>query len=228
MLPSTLINTDSLKHQPLWESWLHWPYLKDWVHMKRSWPHWCKVLLHSTPYNFTPDATIASVNVLGEFYIYVENDGIWKMDIYLSSRKPLISIAPQNDTSPSPWEKCISPVLRFAPSTNTGRYTFEPLLRFFISQFPPFSLPGIVLAASLAILSHSGVPFWICNRYYQLLDLADFLQLQGGLVPMPVLANACYQNCCPQFALAILALITLKLRWLNYQHQSLGFGYSIS
>uniref|UniRef100_A0A0A9CJ71 Uncharacterized protein n=1 Tax=Arundo donax TaxID=35708 RepID=A0A0A9CJ71_ARUDO len=40
---------------------------------------------------------------------------------HLSSRNPLISIAPQNETSPSPWEKCISPVLRFAPSTNTGR-----------------------------------------------------------------------------------------------------------
>ncbi|KAM0937427.1 hypothetical protein DsansV1_C25g0188351 [Dioscorea sansibarensis] len=49
----------------------------------------------------------------------------------------------------------MSPVLRFAPSTNTGRYTFEPLLRFLISQFPPFSLPGIVLAASFAIFSHS-------------------------------------------------------------------------
>jgi lipopolysaccharide export LptBFGC system permease protein LptF len=48
----------------------------------------------------------------------------------------------------------MSPVLRFAPSTKTGRYTFEPLLKFFMSQFPPFSLPGIVLAASLAIFSH--------------------------------------------------------------------------
>lgn len=52
----------------------------------------------------------------------------------------------------------MSPVLRLAPSTNTGRYTLEPLLRFLISQFPPFSLPGIVLAASFAILSHSGLP----------------------------------------------------------------------
>uniref|UniRef100_A0A7C9FLD6 Uncharacterized protein n=1 Tax=Opuntia streptacantha TaxID=393608 RepID=A0A7C9FLD6_OPUST len=33
-----------------------------------------------------------------------------------------------------------------------------------MSQFPPFSLPGIVLAASLAIFSHSGVPFSICTR----------------------------------------------------------------
>lgn len=79
-------------------------------------------------------------------------------ECYLSSRKPLISIAPQNEISPSPWEKCMSPVLKFAPSTKTGRYIFEPLLRFLISQFPPFSLPGIVLAASLAIFSHSGVP----------------------------------------------------------------------
>lgn len=78
--------------------------------------------------------------------------------MYFSSRKPLISIAPQNEISPSPCEKCMSPVLRFAPSTNTGRYIFEPLLKFFMSQFPPFSLPGIVLAASLAIFSHSGVP----------------------------------------------------------------------
>lgn len=78
--------------------------------------------------------------------------------MYLSSRKPLISIAPQKETSPSPWEKCMSPVLRFAPSTNTGRYIFEPLLRFLMSQLPPFSRPGIVLAASLAIFSHSGVP----------------------------------------------------------------------
>lgn len=81
----------------------------------------------------------------------------------LSSRKPLISIAPQNATSPSPCEKCISPVLRLAPSTNTGRYTLEPLLRFLMSQFPPFSLPGIVLAASLAIFSHSGLPSLICK-----------------------------------------------------------------
>lgn len=84
---------------------------------------------------------------------------MWSYYTNLSSRKPLISIAPHNETSPSPCEKCMSPVLRFAPSTKTGRYTFEPLLRFFMSQFPPFSLPGTVLAASLAIFSHSGVPF---------------------------------------------------------------------
>jgi len=59
----------------------------------------------------------------------------------------------------------MSPVLRFAPSTKTGRYTFEPLLRFFMSQFPPFSLPGIVLAASLAIFSHLSVPFSIYKSF---------------------------------------------------------------
>ncbi|WVZ25041.1 hypothetical protein V8G54_003585 [Vigna mungo] len=58
----------------------------------------------------------------------------------------------------------MSPVLRFAPSTKTGRYTFAPLLRFFMSQFPPFSRPGIVLAASFAILSHSLEPFSIFPR----------------------------------------------------------------
>ncbi|BBN69640.1 hypothetical protein Prudu_1072S000700 [Prunus dulcis] len=40
-------------------------------------------------------------------------------------RKPLISIAPQNEISPSPWEKCMSPVLRFAPSMNTGRSSID-------------------------------------------------------------------------------------------------------
>ena len=44
-----------------------------------------------------------------------------RMMSHLSSRKPDISMAPQNDTSPSPWLKCMSPMLRFAPSTNTGR-----------------------------------------------------------------------------------------------------------
>ena len=99
-----------------------------------------------------------------------------KYEIYLRSRKPLISIAPQNETSPSPWEKCISPVLRLAPSTNTGRYIFDPLLRFFMSQFPPFSLPGIVLAASLAIFSHSWVPFWIyiCRKHLRKLNLSSW------------------------------------------------------
>jgi len=78
-------------------------------------------------------------------------------------------MAPQNEISPSPCEKCMSPVLRLAPSTNTGRYILEPLLRFFMSQFPPFSLPGIVLAASFAILSHSDVLSSIykrvCSKY---------------------------------------------------------------
>uniref|UniRef100_K3XUG4 Uncharacterized protein n=1 Tax=Setaria italica TaxID=4555 RepID=K3XUG4_SETIT len=31
-----------------------------------------------------------------------------------------------------------------------------------MSQFPPFSLPGMVLAAPFAILCHSAVPSWIC------------------------------------------------------------------
>lgn len=34
-----------------------------------------------------------------------------------------ISMAPQKETSPSPWLKCMSPILRFAPSTKTGKYT---------------------------------------------------------------------------------------------------------
>jgi len=33
---------------------------------------------------------------------------------------PPISIAPQKVISPSPWEKCRSPIDSFAPSTNTG------------------------------------------------------------------------------------------------------------
>ncbi|KAL3813670.1 hypothetical protein ACJIZ3_014938 [Penstemon smallii] len=102
-----------------------------------------------------------------------------------SSRNPLISIAPQNVTSPSPCEKCISPVLRFAPSTNTGRYTFEPLLRFLMSQFPPFSLPGIVLAASLAILSQSGVPSLIYIHQVIHFYHAIFRSLPGVLNAKP-------------------------------------------
>lgn len=34
-----------------------------------------------------------------------------------------ISIAPQKETSPSPWLKCMSPILKLAPSMNTGKYT---------------------------------------------------------------------------------------------------------
>ena len=49
------------------------------------------------------------------------DNSIRKKIYNLSSRNPLISIAPHNEISPSPWEKCISPVLRFAPSKNTGR-----------------------------------------------------------------------------------------------------------
>ena len=36
------------------------------------------------------------------------------------------SIAPQNDSSPSPCEKCRSPTLRFAPSTKTGNQHLLP------------------------------------------------------------------------------------------------------
>lgn len=46
-----------------------------------------------------------------------------RLHSYLSSKNPLISMAPQNDTSPSPCEKCMSPIDRLAPSTKTGRYT---------------------------------------------------------------------------------------------------------
>ena len=59
LLP-TLINTDALKYQPFWESRLNRAYLKDWVYMKRSGTHWCKVFFHSTPYNVTPDNKITS------------------------------------------------------------------------------------------------------------------------------------------------------------------------
>lgn len=34
---------------------------------------------------------------------------------------PAISIAPQNEISPSPWEKCRSPTENLAPGTWTGR-----------------------------------------------------------------------------------------------------------
>ena len=34
-----------------------------------------------------------------------------------------ISMAPQKETSPSPWLKCMSPILKLAPSTKTGKYT---------------------------------------------------------------------------------------------------------
>ena len=43
------------------------------------------------------------------------------MTVSLISRNPLISIAPQKLTSPSPWEKCMSPMDKFAPGTNTGK-----------------------------------------------------------------------------------------------------------
>jgi hypothetical protein len=48
--------------------------------------------------------------------------------------KPDISIAPQNDTSPSPCEKCISPIDKLSPSTKTGKYTVHPCYKFLISQ----------------------------------------------------------------------------------------------
>ena len=60
VLPSALIYTDAFKYQPFWKSWLHRAYLKDWVHMKKSRPHWGKVLFHSTLYDFTPDTEITS------------------------------------------------------------------------------------------------------------------------------------------------------------------------
>ena len=48
------------------------------------------------------------------------------------------------DTSAMPTcEKCMSPMLRLAPSMKTGKYTLHPLLKFFMSQLPPFSRPGI-------------------------------------------------------------------------------------
>lgn len=41
----------------------------------------------------------------------------------------------------------------------SDRLTLQPLVRFLMSQFPPCSRPGMVLAASLAALSNWGVPF---------------------------------------------------------------------
>jgi hypothetical protein len=57
------------------------------------------------------------------------------MTEHFKSMKPDISIAPQNDTSPSPCEKCISPIDKLAPSTKTGKYTVHPRDKFLISQF---------------------------------------------------------------------------------------------
>lgn len=46
------------------------------------------------------------------------------------------------------WLKCMSPMLSLAPSTNTGKYTLQPRLRFLMSQLPPFSrLAGAVRPA---------------------------------------------------------------------------------
>lgn len=67
---------------------------------------------------------------------------------------PAISIAPQNEISPSPCEKWRSPTLNFAPLTCTGKKTLLPRERFLISQLPPCSgRPGIVRAPSLPIFS---------------------------------------------------------------------------
>jgi len=38
----------------------------------------------------------------------------------------LSPMAPQKDTSPSPCEKCISPMDKLAPSTKTGKYILHP------------------------------------------------------------------------------------------------------
>eukprot|EP00960_Hanusia_phi_P030722 748807-Hanusia_phi.AAC.5 len=54
---------------------------------------------------------------------------------------------------------------RFAPSTNTGKYTLHPLERFLMSQLPPFSRPGTVLAASSATFFHCSVPVGIPPRH---------------------------------------------------------------
>lgn len=111
------------------------------------------------------------------------------MMVHLTVITPAISIAPQNEISPSPSilvfshqtisfffrgktragggvrEKCKSPTLNFAPGTCTGKYTLLPLDKFFISQFPPCSgLPGTVRAPSAAILAavaSSAAPAWV-------------------------------------------------------------------
>src|SRR5919107_1935075 len=69
---------------------------------------------------------------------------------------PPISIAPQKVISPSPWEKCRSPMDSLAPSTNTGSKIREPLVRFLMSWLPPFSRGGAVRAASAATRSKSA------------------------------------------------------------------------
>lgn len=86
------------------------------------------------------------------------------MTLNLIVMTPAISMAPQKEISPSPWLKCKSPTLNFAPGTRTGRKTWEPRLRFLISQLPPCSgRPGIVRAPSRPIFSFkaaSADPAW--------------------------------------------------------------------
>lgn len=86
------------------------------------------------------------------------------MTLNLMAITPAISMAPQKEISPSPWLKCRSPTLNFAPLTCTGRKVLEPLPSVLMSQLPPCSgLPGIVLAPSLPIFSFtdaSAEPAW--------------------------------------------------------------------
>jgi len=51
----------------------------------------------------------------------------------------------------------MSPMLRLAPSTKTGKYTLQPLDRFLMSQFPPFSRPGICTWLEAAAQDALGV-----------------------------------------------------------------------
>lgn len=66
---------------------------------------------------------------------------------------PAISMAPQKEISPSPWQKWMSPADSSPPFTYTGRKTFDPIERFLMSQFPPCSLGGMDRAPSLLTLS---------------------------------------------------------------------------
>lgn len=57
---------------------------------------------------------------------------------------PAISMAPQNEISPSPCEKCRSPTENLAPSTCTGRYTLLPRERFLMLGFANFGSYSVI------------------------------------------------------------------------------------
>ncbi|CFP65303.1 Uncharacterised protein [Bordetella pertussis] len=76
------------------------------------------------------------------------------------SRKPAISMAPQNVISPSPCDQWMSPIDRPPPLTYTGKYTREPRDRFLMSQLPPCSRGGTVRHASAPALRAASPLIW--------------------------------------------------------------------